>query len=115
MTPEKFLVELKAHSREQYAIVRTLRNLILNTHNTSTEEIKYGGLLYSNQKPYTGLFVSKNHVSMEFSEGARLDDPSNLLTGSGKYRRHIKFRSVEEINEREIKNFLKQAVKIANM
>lgn len=114
MTPQTFLAELKAHDREKYTIVATLRDLILNTNKAATEEIKYGGLLYSDPKPYTGLFVSKNHVSMEFSEGAKLTDPRKILTGSGKYRRHLKFKTLDDINQTAITQLLKQAVKNTN-
>lgn len=112
MSPEKFLKELKVHNIEQYKIVSTIRKLILATDKNVSEEIKYGGLLYSNQKPYTGLFVSKKHVSMEFSEGASFTDPKKLLEGTGKYRRHLKFHALDEINETHIKSFLKQALSL---
>lgn len=108
MTPKDFLKQLKAHDAEKYKIVTTLRDLIVKDKQTS-EEIKYGGLLYSREKPYTGLFVSKNHVSMEFSEGATFDDPKNLLEGTGKHRRHLKFFDASEIKPSHINSFLKQA------
>lgn len=108
LTPKDFLTQLKAHDTEKYKIVSTLRDLILKDKKTS-EEIKYSGLLYSQEKPYAGLFVSKNHVSMEFSEGASFDDPKSALEGAGKHRRHLKFSDVDEITSSQIRGFLKQA------
>lgn len=108
MTPEKLLKELKEFDLEKYDIVTTLRNLVLKDKQTN-EEVKYGGLYYSIEKPYTGIFVSKNHVSMEFSNGAELKDPDRLLQGSGKQRRHLKFTSTNEIPKAQIATFLKQA------
>lgn len=111
MTPTKFLNELKSHDKEKYIIVKQLRSVILETCKAD-EEIKYGGLLYSKNKPFTGLFVSKAHVSMEFSEGAQFDDNKKLLQGIGKHRRHLKFTSASEINKTVVKNFLIQALKL---
>jgi hypothetical protein len=108
MSPEKLLNELKTHNSEQYKIVSSLRNLVLKDKNTS-EEVKYGGFYYSKEKPYMGIFVSKNHVSMEFSNGAQFDDQDKLLQGSGKQRRHLKFSSMEDISKTAINSFLKQA------
>jgi hypothetical protein len=108
ITPEKFLKELKAFDKEKYAIVTTLRDLVLTNKSTS-EEIKYGGLLYSLEKPYTGIFVYKNHVTLEFSEGAKLNDPDKLLNGSGRHRRNLQFKTVNEINKSVVRDFLKQA------
>lgn len=108
VTPEQFLKELKEFDAEKYETVSTLRALVLQDK-TTTEEIKYGGLLFSREKPYTGLFVSTHHVSMEFSEGAQLTDPDNLLEGTGKYRRHIKFKSLSEIKKSAVTALLRQA------
>lgn len=57
-----------------------------------------------------GFFVYKAHVSVEFSHGASLDDPTKLLEGSGKYRRHIKLRSVDDIATKDCRGFLQQAI-----
>lgn len=112
VTPEKFLTELKAHSKEKYAIVTTLRDLVLENKSAS-EEIKYGGLLYSIDKPYTGIFVYTNHVTLEFSEGAKLTDPKKILQGSGKYRRNLKFEKADEIKKGVVREFLQQARKLS--
>jgi len=108
MTPEKFLKELKTHRTEQYKVVAAIRELIFRFDKSVNEEIKYGGLLYSQEKPFGGLFVYKDHVSMEFSDGACFSDPGKLLIGCGKFRRHLKFKTAEDVNEVNIHNFLKQ-------
>lgn len=114
-TPQQFLNELKVHNAEQFKIVTTLRTLVLK-NKTATEKIKYGGLLYSDQssskESYTGLFVYKNHITMEFSDGFKLTDTKDLLGGGGKFRRHLKFTAREDIDEKEVEQFLQQAVKI---
>lgn len=113
MNPQQFLSELKSHSKEKFEIVTQIRKLIIATDKQVKEEIKYGGLLYSDQRSYTGLYVYKNHVTMEFSAGAQLLDPKNRLSGDGKHRRYLKFTSTEHINKKEIVEFLQQAIVIA--
>lgn len=75
----------------------------------------YGGLMIEITKgdPKTrigGFFVYKAHVSLEFTEGANLNDPKQILEGSGKYRRHIKLRSMADITAKDCRGFLSQAI-----
>lgn len=53
---------------------------------------------------------------MQFSAGNygcpfsfQLKDPGKLLEGGGKYRRHVKLQTVEEINSKQVRQFLEQA------
>lgn len=76
---------------------------------------KYGGEVLAHQpdndkKFVGGIFAYKDHVTMEFSEGATFNDPDGLLQGSGKRRRHLKFESADDVQEGVIKGFLKQAL-----
>lgn len=57
-----------------------------------------------------GIFSYKDHVSLEFSEGASFDDPDGILEGKGKARRHLKFRSVADVEAQNAKAFLDQAL-----
>ena len=113
MTPTTFLTELKSHDKKKYDIVVALRKIIRGQKIKPTEETKYGGLLYSLSKPYTGLFVSKHHVSMEFSDGAQFSDPEKILKGAGKFRRHLVFTTKADISKKDVTYFLKQAMAIA--
>ena len=40
----------------------------------------------------------KDHVNVGFFHGAALDDPADLLEGSGKRMRHVKLRWGEPVN-----------------
>ena len=56
---------------------------------------KYGGEVLacdpdSDKKFVGGIYVYKDHVSLEFSQGALFDDPDGRLEGKGKGRRHLK-------------------------
>ena len=53
----------------------------------------------------------KAHVNLGFTYGAALGDPTNILEGGGANMRHIKIRSLHDINNPAIKNLLVQASK----
>ena len=112
ISPTQWLKELKSHDGNKYKIATVLHDLVL-TDKPTTEEVKYGGLLYSNASSYTGIFVYTNHVTLEFSEGAKLKDPKGVLQGAGKFRRNIKFTTPDDIDPKVIRNLLKEASKNA--
>ncbi len=70
----------------------------------------YGGIMFSFKKDFAGLFVYKKHISFEFSQGYRFADPNAWLQGKGKYRRHVKVVSVDDIINKQVNFFVKQAV-----
>ncbi len=75
----------------------------------------YGGVVFEleagNAKTMVcGHFIYKAHVSVEFSEGYTLKDPKKLLEGKGKFRRHLKLRSLQDIQDKELSIFLKQVL-----
>lgn len=53
--------------------------------------------------------VYKQHVNVGFYAGAYLDDPDNLLQGSGKRMRHVKILPGEDINSESIKKLIASA------
>lgn len=76
---------------------------------------KYGGHVMcpnvGDDKSFVGgIFSYKDHVSLEFSKGIDLDDPDGLLEGSGKFRRHLKLRQVQDITDKQAVKFLKQVL-----
>lgn len=75
----------------------------------------YGGLVIELEKDNPksrvgGIFAYTGHVSLELSKGATFEDPKNLLQGSGKLRRHIKLRSLGDLESKCCREFLETAV-----
>ena len=82
---------------------------------TSVE--KYGGTLFTlkpdeKEGQFCGVFIYKQHVQLSFSKGAHLKDKNNLLSGSGKLRRHINLRSLTDVDCRSLKTLLISASKL---
>jgi hypothetical protein len=53
-----------------------------------------------------------DHVAFEFSKSAYLDNPSGMLDGTGKARRHIKLHGVDDITLKNVTGFLDQALRV---
>lgn len=71
-----------------------------------SEEVKYGGFLFSSNEPFCGIFSYTKHVSLEFSAGASLPDTFKVLEGEGKFRRHIKLSSADDISGKHVRDYL---------
>lgn len=107
----KHLIDLKAEDKTKADIMMKLREHVFAVFPKATEEIKYGGIIFlMDGNLFGGVFASKKHVSMEFSFGAVMSDPDKKLEGGGKYRRHLKIHNLEELKEKKITYYLKQAI-----
>ena len=76
-----------------------LRSLILEAVPSARESIKWGAPVYEkNNVPIWRLRAAKGYVSLQFgSVGTTLDDPNELLEGTGKRVRHVKVRTQSAI------------------
>lgn len=107
---EKFLKDIMEIDDGKFNILAELRRIVFMNNKTIQERMMYGGIMFSNEKDLGGVFVYKKHVSFEFSEGYRLDDPENLLQGTGKKRRHLKLYALTDISDNRVDFFVKQAL-----
>lgn len=101
----------KSLSQEIIAAVKTLADEIAPTVRYVA---KYGGDVFAmnpdDDKQFVGgVFAYKDHVSVEFSNGASFDDPKGYLEGGGKMRRHLKLHDMTAITDKGLASFLKQA------
>ncbi len=103
------LQDVKEHRADLFPIVARVRAIVLATGPSITEEVKYGGLLFSCGPSFCGVFPYKAHVTLEFSQGAALADPHGFLSGDGKFRRHIKLETLQDIETRHVAGYVAQA------
>jgi hypothetical protein len=108
-----YLQDLSLTNMAIYELLQAIRNQILGvelaSNETVKEEVKYGGILFAVEQAFCGVFAYANHVSLEFGEGASLPDQFNVLEGKGKFRRHIKLTSTEEIESKHVMHYVKLA------
>ena len=91
-----------------------LHGFVLDTVPDAQTVSKYGGTLYTlkpeeKEGQFCGVFVYKEHLKLSFAQGHLLDDPDQVLVGNGKYRRHLKFRTEDELDAQQVAGFIRQA------
>jgi len=106
---ETYLADLHQTDPDKHAIMHALHQLVRSTHPDIEQGVKYGGVMYSvDGTDCGGIFASKNHVSFEFSRGNAMSDPKGTLEGSGKLRRHIKVKTIDDIETKDVGYFIEQ-------
>ena len=88
----------------QKDICKKLRKIILDTFPDIKEEMKLGVPWYEGKYYIVAL---KDHVNLGFSLKGLSKEESELFEGGGKTMKHIKVRSLYEIDELKIIKFLK--------
>ncbi|MBK6265258.1 DUF1801 domain-containing protein [Marivirga sp. S37H4] len=108
---QNFLNGINLMDSEKAQPLIDIREIILETYPEAKEKIMYGGIVFSlNNELFSGIFLNKNHITIEFSNGYLMKDPNGHLEGKGKYRRHLKVMKREDVLSKEIAYFVKQAV-----
>ena len=95
---------------DKFEILIKLRDIVFSCNPKIQERVMYGGIMFSLEDDFGGLFVRKKHVSFEFVFGVQMKDPDGVLEGTGKFRRHLKIKSLTDIKNKEVDFFVKQAV-----
>lgn len=103
---QSLIEDIRLLSETNYQIVEAVRALVKETFESVSEEVKYGGVLFSSGVQFCGVFAYKEHVSVEFGSGAKITDDHEYLEGAGKGRRHIKLRSSAEIKSKKLAEYL---------
>lgn len=110
---QTLLEDIRLVSEDRYAVVEAVRALVKKRFKPFAEEVKYGGILFASGVQFCGAFAYKEHVSVEFSHGARINDTWGHLEGAGKGRRHLKLRSLDDIQDKKLAEYLSLALEAA--
>jgi hypothetical protein len=105
---QKFIEDLKILDSTKFQIVQNLREIVFDIYPDTKERIMYGGIMLSGSEDFGGIFAYEKHISFEFSFGYKFNDPDNFLEGKGKYRRHLKLRSIDDIEAKKVAFYVKQ-------
>lgn len=98
----------------QNDVAAQLREIVLTCYPQLREDIKWHVPVYSLvTTPIVSIEGFKAHVNLKFFRGAELRDRWNILEGTGKGVRHVKFRSPEDVDERKIRGLIDQALEQA--
>ncbi|GAB3201893.1 hypothetical protein ABID22_001320 [Pontibacter aydingkolensis] len=83
---------------KQKEIMEALRQLIHETVTNVTEDFKWSRPVFKAAKDFAYLKSAKAYVTLGFFNFQKLNDEQNLLEGTGKDMRHIKLKSVADID-----------------
>jgi hypothetical protein len=98
---EKYIEKQKSPQRE---IVKKLRATILKALPDIKEEFKMGVPWYEGKFYVVAL---KDHVNMGFSVNGLSEQEKALFEGKGKMMRHVKFFSLEDVDEARVVKLLR--------
>ena len=101
MEVEKYVEKQKSPQRE---IVQRLREMILKSFPNIKEEFKMGVPWYEGKYYIVAL---KDHVNLGFSVKGLSKQEQTLFEGKGKMMRHVKFYSLEDIDEMRMVKLLR--------
>lgn len=92
---------------EQKQIMNSIRKLIHESVDNVTEEFKWSRPVFNAGKDFAYLKTAKKHVTLGFFNFEKINDADNLLEGTGKDMRHVKLKSIDDINQELFKDWFK--------
>jgi len=94
---------------KQRKIMEIIRKTIHDKVPHVLEEFKWSRPVFRTNHDFAYLKTTKAYVTLGFFHAQILDDPDNLLEGTGKDMRHIKLKNVESIDIPLIEAWIKKA------
>jgi hypothetical protein len=94
-------------------VVRGLRSFVKKCVPSTKETVNAWGIpTFEKKDPFGFFMVGKNHVTFGFHFGTSLEDPEGLLEGTGKNLRHVKLRTLEDLQRAGLQNLVKAAANL---
>lgn len=97
-------------------VVERLRQVILEIHPEACEVVRLGDRAATYGcgprkmiDGYAYILPYKSWVNLGFYRGTSLGDPENLLEGTGARMRHVKMRSVEDVQRPGVRGLIREA------
>jgi hypothetical protein len=101
---------VKSNALELRKLIRSLYPDIKEQLDVSAKMIAFGfGPKYSDN--LCTLILSKTGLKLGFYKGSELQDPYNLLQGSGKVHKYVIIKNETDIQSKELNALLKEAFK----
>ena len=74
--------------------------------------IKWAQPVYEQSGPFAFIKVNKAHLTFGFWRGTELTDPDGILEGKGDRMKHVKVRSMEDIDTTQFAAWIREAVRL---
>ncbi len=93
-------------------IVARLRALMREHAPAATELVGYGIPAWKATRILVVLSPTKKDITFAFSRGAEMVDRHGLLRGVGSVSKHVKLRTLDDIDEAALRDYIAQALKL---
>ncbi len=101
-------------SSEKRVLASLVRDAVLATDKKIEEDIKWGALtfIYKGNMAFVYSYNQSDYINLGFHKAVELSDPKGLFEGSGKGMRHIKIYTKKDIPVKQMKAWIKEAMKL---
>ncbi len=95
---------------ELLPLVARLRELMAELAPKATFAISYAQPMWKGAGYLAWITPGKAHISLGFTYGREFEDKYALLKGVGVNARHLRYKTVEDINKTQLRYYVKQAL-----
>lgn len=110
LNKEQVTEKLKLARDNLQPVAFALRDLIERIDNTLTAISAWSFVCYVGKDRVFSIIPYKNWINLQLWNGAELDDPDTLITGTGKRLRHVKCRTLEDATSEKLESLVKRAI-----
>ncbi|MCD8485026.1 DUF1801 domain-containing protein [Candidatus Woesebacteria bacterium] len=106
-----FLSDIENTNPDTHKIITAVCDLFEKYQPGIQQDVKYGGIVFLVDDTLTaGVFPYTSHVSIEFSNGAKMDDPYQVLEGKGNLCRDIKLTPLNDLKEKHVADYIQRCL-----
>ena len=104
---------VKDENAKLHGVARALRDFVKKTVPGTKETVNSWGVpTFEAPDPFCFYMAGKNHVTFGFHFGTSLNDPENLLEGTGKNIRHVKLRTLADLEQKSLRELVLAAARL---
>jgi hypothetical protein len=111
---------LEAYDRHILDLALALREIILEESPDATESIYqvytvaiWFGFSDKMKDMFCYIATNAGHINLGFPRGSTLPDPNRVMEGEGKAMRHIKFRTLQDLERPFVRRYIQAAMEQA--
>ena len=105
---------LDALTPKKRSLAMRITAIVLKSHPSIKEDIKWGNLTFvsNGNIAFVYTYDRGDYINLGFFKATQLSDPKRLFEGTGKGMRHININDEKEINHKQVKAWVREAVKL---
>ena len=111
--PTKKSPYVRDDNPELRKVARALGSFVKRTVPGTKETVNAWGIpTFEAPDPFCFYMAGKNHVTFGFHFGTSLKDPESLLEGTGRNIRHVKLRTVADLEQKSLRELVLAAARL---